>query len=228
MDSDVKIILSDLGKCSVTRKNDFIDLLIESGIPVSNSLTSEELVEVFTDNIDSNKELLIGAAYLCAFDTSSLSFDGERVVDNSQVHKIGKSLFNYFDMGNSLLDSKSETPEEYSEIAPFLVAAASKLKNKFGKNRSGSGGGVGGFLKRKQESNLRNQHDTVDIIKKREDAKQQMLQAIIQQRQAQQIAAQQALETKRKNQRMLIIGGSVVAVTLAIIGVVVVLKRRKN
>lgn len=227
MDSDVKIILSDLGKCSVTRKNDFIDLLIESGIPVSNSLTSEELVEVFTENVDSNKELLIGAAYLCAFDTSSLSFDGERVVDNGQVHKIGKSLFNYFDMGNSLLDTTSDNPEEYSEIAPFLVAAASSLKNKFGKNK-GSGGGVGGFLKRKQESNLRSQHDTVDIVRKREEAKQQMLQAIIQQRQAQQIAAQQALETKRKNQRMLIIGGSVVAVTLAIIGVVVVLKRRRN
>tara|TARA_R110000764_G_scaffold542_5_gene2064 strand:- start:3563 stop:4243 length:681 start_codon:yes stop_codon:yes gene_type:complete len=214
-----KIILSDIAKCSVSQKADFVDLLNESGVPASDAQTSEQLIDVFLENISTNKELLIGAAYMCAFNTSSVSFDGEKSVDNAKVHDVGRSLFDYFEMGSSI------EGEDHSQALGALAAGlVGKLASKFGKNKDQDGGGRGRGLKdlieNRQASKDRSKFGTIDYLEKQREAKALMLQQVMAQKAAQQQAELKKAEIAAKTRRTWIIAGSVGAgllITTAII-----------
>ena len=239
MDYKDKIILSDVASCSVSQKDDFVELLQQSGIPASLSQTPEQLVEVYVENVGTNKELLIGSAYLCAFNTSSVSFNGDKAVQNDNVHDIGRRLYDYFDMG-SQLPSDEQPDEEHSEIAPFLalgVQGAKKLFNKFSKggDKGGSGGGSGGgvlggakdYIKRQQDDKYRAKYGTLDLLEKKQEAKNLMIQQVMAQKAAQQQAELKKAEIAAKTKRTYIVVGSIVAGLLLTTGVIIYARSRR-
>ena len=206
-----KIILSDIAKCSVTQKVDFVDLLTETGVAASQSQSSEQLIELFLDNISTNKELLIGAAYLCAFNTSSLSFEGEPAVNNEKVHDIGRRLYSYFEMGEQLPNEE----EEHSEIAPIIAGAFQLGKKLFNKARDN------------RADNEQSRSGTLDYLEKQQAAKTLMIQQVMAQKAAQQAAALQKAEAAAKTKRTYIIAGSIGAGLLLTTAIILYVRSKR-
>ena len=105
-----KTLMTELANILLKDKNDFVDMLNESGVEADLSMSNAQLIELFIDNTD-NKELLIGASLLAQHHNQKSGFDGESEVSDDNV-KSGVAVMNsYF---NDVIPD-----EEYSYIAPF-------------------------------------------------------------------------------------------------------------
>ena len=133
-----KALMTELANILLKDKNDFVDMLNESGVEADLSMSNAQLIELFIDNTD-NKELLIGASLLAQHHNQKSGFDGESEVSDENV-KSGVAVMNsYF---NDVIPD-----EEYSYIAPFLIGpimrGAQKILNKKLSNRDKQKVGAG-------------------------------------------------------------------------------------
>ena len=130
-----KCLMTELGNILVRDKGDFVDMLNESGISASKSMTDAQLVNLFMDNVKSNKKLILGASLLANIHNKKMGFDGEDEINDGAV-KTGYAVMNsYFnDEGYEGID------EEKSNLIPFgLIFKGAKAlldKRKDGKGAS--------------------------------------------------------------------------------------------
>jgi hypothetical protein len=69
-------LVSEIASLVVNHKKDFLSVFDKAGIKTSLNPTDEELVELFFENIDRNKNLKLGTAFLIAHKNKFSGADG--------------------------------------------------------------------------------------------------------------------------------------------------------
>lgn len=196
-------LMKELGKILVRKKQDFVDLLNESGIPASVNDSDLHLVNLFVNNVSINRNLMLGASLLTQMHNKQIGFDGETEISNEGVKNGYQVMKNYF------------IDEEYSNAIDPVTAIAEGV------------GALAGLGNTALQGRQKQKYGGLDVAQKREEAKQQMLQAILVQKQQKLDAAKKAEEEKAKTKRLVyIVGGSVLG--LAILGLVIYSIKRKK
>jgi hypothetical protein len=195
-------LMKELGNILVRKKQDFVDLLNESGIPASINDSDIDLVNSFINNISFNRNLILGTSLLIQTHNKQIGFDGADEISDEGVKNGYQVMKSYF------------IDEEYSNIDTVGAIAQ----------------GVGELAKlgtKGLEGQQKKKYGSLDLAQKREEAKQQMIQSILAQKQQKLEAAKKASEEKAKNKRLIyIVGGSVLG--LVIIGLVIYSIKKKK
>lgn len=195
-----ELLMKELGSILVKSKNDFVDLLNESDIYASKEMSNGELVNIFVDNISSNKKLKIGSSFLINMHNKSMNFDGDSEVSDSSVKVAYSVLHSHFSDDNDLED------EDYANLGGGFFSGLLQ-----------QGGNITGKV---MDSQHKKKFGATDMLEKKQDAKVQMQQAILAQQKTKIDAQTKAKEAKHKTTKtILIVSGAVVA--LAIIGFVI-------
>ena len=186
-------IMKQVGNYIVNKREDFVDLLNESGIKAKVTNTDAELLNAFVSNISQNKELAMGTSMLLHWNNGEYGMDG---TTNSQSIKAGyNTLINYYD-----------SERNSSFVLPQAIAGAvtevSKLGNKL----------IEGQQKKK--------YGASDALQKQLDSKTAIAQQILAQRQAQieQLAKKKEADAKTTKIIVLSVVGVVV---VGIVGLVI-------
>jgi len=201
-------LMKELGNILIRKKQDFVDLLNESGIPASINDSDISLINSFVNNIAFNRKLMLGASLLIQMHNKQLNFDGIDEVSDLGVKNGYQVMKSYF------------IDEEYSNLVdPATVGAIAQ-----------GVGSLADVAKTGIEAGAKNKYakkyGSLDLAQKREEAKQQMIQSILAQKQQKLEAAKKESEEKAKNKRLIyIIGGSVLG--LAIIGIIIYSIKKK-
>lgn len=196
-------LMKELGTILVRKKQDFVDLLNESGIPASTNDSDLHLVNLFVNNVSINRNLMLGASLLVQMHNKQIGFDGETELSNEGVKNGYKVMKSYF-------------IDEYSNVSAEAVGAIAQ--------------GVGSLANLGStalQGRQKQKYGALDVAQKREEAKQQMIQSILAQKQQKLEAAKKTEEEKAKTKRLIyIIGGSVLGLT--ILGLVIYSIKRKK
>jgi len=223
-----RVIFSSLGACIEFNKYSFVELLKESGISADLSNSTEQLIDLYLSNVQSNPALLIGSAYFIDYYTSDISFAGEKAVDNSSVHILGRNLYSYFDCENS--------NEDFSNVNWGNVWGG--VRNVAGGLQEGGiAGGIGAAtlsigdeIERKRNPQANRQGGSsrtsygVDMLQKQQEARNQMIQAALKAQQAKAEAAAKIAAEKRKKKTITYIAIGVGVLAVITIGIVVYVK----
>jgi hypothetical protein len=196
--------MMELGNILIKDRESFILLLRYADIPVSDTAMDSELIDAFIDNINRNRKLMIGTAFLINQKNKKIGFDGEEEVSDAGVKAVHKVMFNYFDAAR---------PEYSNAIGGAWAGAIDSLA------KVGSGA-----------INLQNKKKfgAQDLLTKKMDAKQAMIDTVLEQRKAEQVAQQKKVAEKAKLKKILIIS-SVSLVGLAlVVGGIYLYKRSKK
>jgi hypothetical protein len=118
-------LMKELAAILVNNKQDFIDLLNESGISADIDMSDAELIKLFVDNAPTNKKLIFGASLLVNIKNKKVGFDGEDEIDDNIVKQ------SYFTMKSCFVDSPNPNDEEFSYFPIGLIAGGiAKLAGK--------------------------------------------------------------------------------------------------
>jgi len=210
IDEANRVLMQELGSILLSDRSDFVALLVESGVKASVDISDANLINLFIENIQSNKELMVGTALLINHHNKTMGFDGDNEINDQSVKDSYSVMYSYFD------DVYDVDDEGNSEFVGALIKGASSLMNKNG-NGGGGGdaqntlakGGVG-IANKLLENRRRSKHGAIDELYKQREAKRQMVKAVMEQRQKEQQVKAEQLKAKQKNTKIgLIIGGSV-------------------
>ena len=212
------LIMRELGKCLAKNKNEFVDLLVYSGLSASTDMTDQQLIDIFINSIDKNEKLMIGSAYLVNKNNLVSSFDGESEVSDIGVKRTIQIIHNYFDEPPEILEP-DPNEEFYSTSEGFSL---------------GSGGVVGAIATAVGESaklgstiaqgQQKKKYGALDIATKKMEAKNTLIQSLVAQKQAE--AELKKKETEEKTKKIKII--SLVGFGIIAIGIVAYVIYKKN
>jgi hypothetical protein len=200
-------IMAKLGVTLVDNKEDFIDLLNESGIEADVDMSNSQLTELFIDNTD-NHNLLLGASLLSNMDKNAdnlttSSFDDSIGLSDEDV-KLSYVVLN--ENFNNVED------EGYSNVVGLLAGIGGKL--------------LKGGIKRFRNRNQRGQEGSISPEDRRLLAEVQMQKAAIVAQKAKITEQNKKLAiAKKKKNTVIIVTGSLLA--LASIVIVVLGNRLK-
>ena len=240
------VVMRELGTALVKGKQDFVDLLVYSGIPADINMSDMQLVDRFIENIDKSEKLLIGSAFLVNKNNQKVGFDGEQEISDNGVKRTILVLNSYFDdtpMPESdpnedfyaTSTSPMEDDEFYGVGGGIISGILEQAIQKKDKGMQGVGGGIisgileqgGGIANKVIEGQQKKKFGATDIMQKKQDAKQQLTTQIMAQRQAEIEAKNKKAETKAKTTKtILIVSGAVVG--LIIIGAVIFMVKNKK
>ena len=188
--------MRELGNILVREKQDFVDLLNESGVEAMIIDSNAELVDKFVENLPHNRNLMIGASLLTQMHNRKMGFDGSDTIDDRMV-KNGYGVMQSYFSGN------------YQEESSNAIGAAI-----IGATAAGAG-----LTKAALENKREKEGVGRNVATQKEASKQAIIQGILAQQQSKADALKQEQQDKAKTRKLLyIIGGSILAI--AVIGVV--------
>ncbi len=183
IDNANKVVMNELGDTIATRKGDFILVLRNAGIPVSDYAPDAELVDLFIKNAPTNDNLLVGVAMLLAEKNKTVSADGEDEISDTGIKATYKVMNSYFD--------------GCEEKSNWVGAIAGAL---------GEGAKLGGKI---VEGRNQKKYGAAIQQGKQQDARNQLKQSILDQRQKQLEGIEKEKASARKLQNWLLIGGGI-------------------
>ena len=190
------LLMSELGKVLATKKADFVELLVGSGVQANETMSNSKLIDLFVKNIPYNKQLMIGTAFLINSQHKVSGFDGEDEVSDAGTKASYKVIDDFYNAAGDPVTAIAQGVGELSKLGTTI--AQGRQKKKFGVR---------------------------DIAEKQLEARNKLAQAAMEQQAAQQASIQKESEQKAKNTRtMLIVGGAIAVV--ALIAVVIYARRR--
>lgn len=193
-------LMNEIGRILVRKREDFINLLNESGIAASNEMSDATLVNLYIDNVDTNKKLLLGTSLLVAMHNKQLGFDGEEEINDDAVKAGYGAMRDYFFNAEGAADP--------------VTAIAQAL---------GAGANLGSKL---TEAKIKKKYGSLDALQKKQDAKAAITQQLIAAKQAQIDSDTKRGEQADKTKRTLLIVGGVIA-GIAVLGVVLMSIKKK-
>lgn len=87
-----RALMQELGRILVRDKQDFVDLLNESGYEAELVDSDIDLVDTFVDNVDRSPSLMLGASMLTAAHNRKMGFDGDDEYLNDDLVKSGYNV----------------------------------------------------------------------------------------------------------------------------------------
>ncbi len=199
------VIMRELGNILVQDRDSFITLLVYSDVPASESDTDAQLIEAFIDNVNNNRRLLIGAAFLVNKKNRKVNFDGDEEISDTGVKAVHKVMYNYF--------NAYERDERHSNASGGWAGAIDSL---------GKAGGKALDLQNKKKNS------GTDALAKKQEAKQKLIDSVLSQRKMQQAAAVKKQQEKDKLKKILIISGVSLASIALVIGGILIYKKYKG
>jgi hypothetical protein len=221
-----RLLMSELGSILIKSKKDFVDLLNESDIIAYDTMSDNQLVDLYVSNLDRNKKLRLGTALLINMHNKQIGFDGDEEVSNDGVKVSAIVLDDYYGAEGTMDSSEdydaptiggtmSSSEEDYSYVPGVAQAIAGAVQ------------GVATLGTKISEGQQKKKYGSLDIATKKQDAKAQMTQQILAQRLAETENKKKEDEQKQKTTRtILIVGGVLVGLTL--IGMGIYFLRKKN
>lgn len=191
-------LMQELGRILVRDKQDFVDLLNESGYEAEITDSDIELVDTFVENVPYSPSLMLGASMLTAAHNRKMGFDGEdNYLDDNLVKNGYAVMTNYFNGENS--------SNAVGAIVAGTLAATTAGVN---------------LARTQQEQKRERESAGRKAYEQKEASKQQIITGILEGKKQQQEAlkSQQERESKTKN-ILYIAGGAVVGI--AIIGFII-------
>jgi hypothetical protein len=197
-------LMKELGNLVANNRCDFVDLLNESGVPASESMSDLELITLWTENVGNNKELAMGSSILINMQTQSSGADGEEV--SSEGVKYG-----YYVLRHNFAPEN----DYYSNGAGPIGAIAAAL---------GQGAQLGTKI---AEGQQKKKYGAQDIAAKKAEARTEIAKQALAQRQAQiEAAAKKEQSTAQTKKTIIIVGGFVLGLVV-IAGIIYAVKKRK-
>ena len=129
-----KCLMTELANILVRNRADFVDMLNESSVYANASMSDAELINLFINNAQSNKKLLLGAALLTNLHNKQMGFDGEDEISDGGV-KTGYAVMNSY-FNDETFDNVEEESSNFLPIGLILKGA----KKLIGKRNEGKGG----------------------------------------------------------------------------------------
>ena len=192
------LLMSELGKDLVHNRADFIELLNGSGVPAGANMADSELVTLFIANVQENKQLMLGSAFLINSRHKLVSFDGNDEISDAGVKVSYKVMDDYFNAeGYFEAEGEKEKHHNAGGLLGGIIGGVTQLAGK----------GMDAYGEKKMGSSR--------ALAKQQDARQQMMQAVIEQRKSKQANVQKEADRKHKtNKMMMIVGGSLLGLIL--------------
>lgn len=210
-----KLLMQELGSILAKSKNDFVDLLNESGIYANKEMSNNELINLFINNICFNQKLKLGTAFLVNMHNKSMNFDGNNEVSDSSVKTAYSMLHSHFSDDNDLEDEDyanadayeyDDSEEEHANLGGGFLSGIVE-----------QGGNIAGKV---MEGQRKKKFGATDMVEKKQEAKSQMQQAILAQQKVKVDEEAKHKESKAKTTKTVLIVSGVV-LGLAIIGFVI-------
>jgi hypothetical protein len=198
-----RALMQELGRILVRDKQDFVDLLNESGYEAELIDSDIDLVDTFVDNVDRSPSLMLGASMLTAAHNRKMGFDGDDGYLDDELVKSGYNvMINYYS------EPKSNAVGAIVAGSLGAVAAGTNLARTQAEK------------KRERESMGRN------IYEQKEASKQQIVSGILDAKKQQQDQLRASQQEDAKNKRLIyIIGGSILAIAVVGIAIYSIKKR---
>lgn len=197
------LLMKEIGKCLAKNKSDFAELLTSSGVAANEGMSDVDLIDLFVNNIPSNKSLMIGSAYMINKSNCFLGADGEPKVSDEGVKVTYKVMNDFFDAPDS--ESEFSNFEEHSNVVAAIAHGV---------------GALAGLGTKIAEGQQKKKYGAQEALAKQSEAKSQIVQAVIAQRQAEAKAKQDEADRKAKTKKILLIGGAGL-LGIALIGFVI-------
>ena len=221
-----RLLMNELASILVKSKKDFVDLLNESDIIAYDTMSDNQLVDLYVSNLDKNKKLRLGTALLINMHNKQIGFDGEEEVSNDGVKVSAIVLDDYFGAEGTM-----ESSEDYD--APTIGGTMSSSEEEYsyipglGQAIAGAVQGVSSATTTIAQGQQKKKYGALDLATKKQEAKSQMTQQILAQRLAETENKKKEEEQKQKTTRTILIVGGVI-VGLAVIGMGIYFLRKKN
>ena len=142
---DVGDLLRQMSNILHKKRSDFVYLLNESGIPASESMSDDSLIELFVEKVSENKTLAVGSAILIHANSAESNFSSNED-SKKNVESIYKSLNGAFSNASG-------------DVSAVIQSVASLGKE------------LGGKALDQRNKKL---YSTTDLLQKKQDAKIQM------------------------------------------------------
>lgn len=196
------LIVKELGKVLATDKQSFVDLLVGSGIEASMLDTPEYLINLYANNILTNKKLALGSSMLAQMQNTPLNFDGQKQLNNESV-KAG-----------------------YYAIRDYVLEADNEGYENFGGAIAGAVGSIADLTRTGVEASQKKKFGAMDALQKKQDTKAEIVNAFMRQKQAELEVQAQKEAREDKTKRIILITTGVV-VGLGLIGAIIYKIRNK-
>tara|TARA_R110000868_G_scaffold46244_1_gene152922 strand:- start:76 stop:783 length:708 start_codon:yes stop_codon:yes gene_type:complete len=195
-------LMKELANILVRNRQDFIDLLNESGIDATADMSDLTLVDIFIKNISTNKKLILGASMLVNMHNKQMGFDGEEELSDEGVKGGYDVMCSYFCGDYSYADSP---------IGASTLGGASS-----GGYVGAIAGAIGDIAKttgKLSDAKVKKRYGVTDAASKQQEAKSEITKQLLLSKQAEMESKQKSATQKAKNKRIiLIIGGSILGV----------------
>jgi hypothetical protein len=192
VNSAQRALMQELGRILVKQKQDFVDLLNESGYEAEIVDTDSDLVDIFSENVASSPSLMLGASMLVAAHNKQSSYDGEDEYLDDDLVKDGYRVM-----------QSSFSAETYENAAGAIVGGALAAT------------AAGANLARTQAEKKRDRESAGRrAFEQREATKQQLIQGIVQAKQQQAEDAKLKQQQTKTRRTIFIVGGAVLALTV--------------
>jgi hypothetical protein len=195
-------LMRELGRILVRDKQDFVDLLNESGYEAEIVDSDIDLVDTFVENVGNSPSLMLGASMLTAAHNRKMGFDGE---DNYLDDELVKSSYRV------MVDYN----ENYANAVGAIVAGA----------LGATAAGVN-LARTQKEAKRERESAGRKAYEQKEASKQQIVTGILEAKKQQQDALKSEQEREAKTRNILYIAGGAV-VAIAVIGIVIYSIRKK-
>jgi len=198
-------LMQELGRILVRDKQDFVDLLNESGYEAHLTDSDIDLVNTFVRNVDRSPSLMLGASMLTAAHNRKMGFDGEDEYLNDDLVKSSYNVMVSYFGGQAYSNAAGDPITGIANAVTALTEAGTAI-------------GKGQQQKR---------YAGQEYAKQKEASKQQLIQGIIDAKKQQAELAKKEQEEKAKTRRTLYIAGGAI-LAIATIGVVIYVIRKRR
>ncbi len=119
----IELLMTELASIIANRREDFLKVLDKSNIRYNPNATDTQLADIFINNINRNKQLLIGTSFLLAHKNINYGIDGDGKIPEGAVAGISKSM-------NRCLSPKfSNASGIWGEVANKALGLGSDIYN---------------------------------------------------------------------------------------------------
>jgi len=214
-----EVLMTELGRILVTKKDEFVDLLNESGVNATTEMSDGELVDLYIENIDTNNDLMLGSSVLVNHWNQKSGYDGEDVLSDTGVKQGYGVLRAYY--------ADPYQDEEYSNIIPILGAIGKGVKNLW-QNRDRIKQGIQAYKGAGPQGGGGMPPGGYSEDMRKTDAQEAMLSSIIAEKSAESKAKQEQIDQQNKTTKTALYIAGGLGVTALIVTLVLVLKNKSK
>ena len=205
------ILMKELGRIMTNRREDFVYTLKYSDINVPEKASDIDLINIFVENIHSNKRLMMGTAFLISDNNKMAGFDGEEYTSSICADAVHKSLNRFFDSKQNPVYSNFEGEEEMSNFE-------GDAENLFYSHDGDS-------FQFRSERKPRRIDQTKTLHKQRMNAKQSLIEGVVDVKKKE---ADILAEKEKKKKIQLIVASSVIGAVIFGVSIYAIMKLKKG